>query len=94
MTTDLNSKFSPLNFDHNATPVFFVNKDVWHDSYFSIIRETLLHCNCYIVVDYEARIPLGLPYATFILTNLYDFDNVAKPMITTLLHGGKNIDES
>lgn len=91
---DLKFPVSPINYDHNAVPAFFVNKEVWGESYWSIIRDALLYRNCYIVVDYEARVSLGLPYATFTLTNLYDFDDVVRPMITTLLHGGKNINES
>ena len=91
---DLKFPVSLINYDHNAVPAFFVNKEVWGESYWSIIREALLYRNCYIVVDYEARISLGLPYATFTLTNLDDFDNVVKPMITTLLNGGKNINEN
>lgn len=86
MMIDARLGISPINYDENAHPVFFVNKKVWCNDYIKIIREALYYRNCYLIVDYGKRFAkfLNSTHATIILSSLLDFERVI-PQIEVLL---------
>ena len=76
---------SPLHFDHDAHPAFFVMKEVWNDELISVIREALMHRMCYLIIKPCGKYVLPHKYAFATMMCLDDFDEYVRPQAEKLM---------